>query len=129
LNPLAAKIVESVPLVGIVALVGEHDASSATRIENELAVLLDTGVAIVVDLMGATFIDSRMLSVLLTARQQANSAGLGFTLALPDDPKRTQVHRILEITGLWSVFAIYPTLSDALAGARAGERTGDRISL
>ena len=55
----------------MVALVGEHDAYSAQRLENELGVLLDANQRVVIDLRDASFIDSTTLSVLLAARRRA----------------------------------------------------------
>ena len=114
------------PAVGIVSLIGEHDAFSSTRLENELAVLLDGGLRVVVDLRDASFIDSQTLSVLLSARHHADELELGFTLAL-DDAQYTHVHRLLDITGLRSAFAIFPTVDDATAAARAGQTGGVRL--
>ena len=99
--------------------IGEHDAFSATRLENELAVLLDDGVGVAVDLRDASFIDSQTLSVLLSARYQAEEADLGFVLVLPDGAY-TQVHRLLDLTGLGAAFATFPTLDKATSAARAG---------
>jgi anti-anti-sigma factor len=98
---------------------GEHDAYSSQRLETELTVLLEGGRNVVVDLRDTAFIDSTTLSVLLAARKQAEHAGLGYALMLPSHDY-TQVHRILEITGLGRAFAIYPKLDEALAAVRRG---------
>jgi anti-anti-sigma factor len=124
--PLSVTLDREPRPVGIVTLVGEHDAYSAGRIENELAVLLEAGHAIVIDLHDATFVDSQTLSVLLAARHRAERASLGFVLVLPDDD-HTQVHRILEMTGLASAFAIEPELERGVTAARAGRAGGERI--
>lgn len=107
----------------MVALVGEHDAYSAERLEGEFAVLLDEGHRIVVDLRDTDFIDSTTLAALLAARRQAAEASLGFTLVLPQR-NYTQVNQLLDLTGLASSFAIYETLDEALAAARAGKTGG-----
>jgi anti-anti-sigma factor len=108
----------------VVALVGEHDAYSAERLENELSVLLEEGRRIVVDLRDAAFIDSTTLSVLLRARHRAEQSSLGFALLLTDQTY-TQVNQILDLTGLGPTFAIFGKLDDALAAVRAG-RVGGR---
>jgi anti-anti-sigma factor len=126
MTPLSVNLQERDPPVGVVTLTGEHDAFSATRLENELAVLLDGGVGIVVDLSGASFIDSQTLSVLLAARHQAEEAGLGFTLVLAEDDG-TQVHRLLDVTRLGTAFAIFPTLDQATGAARSGETASRRF--
>jgi anti-anti-sigma factor len=115
------------PAAAVVTLLGEHDAQSAGRLEGELAVLLDDGVNLVVDLSEATFLDYHALSVLLSARYRAEEEQLGFVLVLPENHD-TQVHRTLEITGLESAFVLSATVDHALTASRAG-RTAGRLSL
>jgi anti-anti-sigma factor len=124
--PISVTLDRQDPAVGLVTLTGEHDAYSARRIESELATLLDSGLRVVVDLTEATFIDSQTLSVLLSARHQAERAQLGFVLVLPERDF-TQVHRILNMTGLGSWFATYPTLAAGIAASRAGRNAGERL--
>ena len=126
--PIAITLKHEDPAVGVVKLLGEHDAYSAARLENELAVLLDSGLRIVVDLREATFVDSQTLSILLAARHEAEQADLGFTLVL-GGRESTQVRRILDMTGLAAAFAIFPTQDEALAAARAGRTVGDGITV
>ena len=120
--PLSVTLVPTDPKIGRVTLVGEHDAYSAARLEDELAVLRNSGLGVVVDLTEATFVDSQTLSVLLSARHDAEAARLGFVIALPRDGY-TQVHRILEMTGLQTAFAVEPDVDAAVAAARAGRST------
>jgi anti-anti-sigma factor len=121
--PISVTLAPRDPPAAVVALVGEHDAYSAGRLEGELGVLLDEGRRVVVDLRDTEFIDSTMLAALLTARRDAEQAGLGFTIVLPRR-NYTQVNQLLDLTGLGSTFAIYDTLDDALAAARAGDTSG-----
>jgi anti-sigma B factor antagonist len=125
--PISVTIEREHP-IGILTLVGEHDAYSADRIASEIEVLLGTGIPVVVDLTEATFVDSQTLSTLLSARHQADVANLGFTLVLPEDTF-TQVHRILRMTGLASWFATYPSLATARDGALAGHTSGGRLKV
>jgi anti-anti-sigma factor len=120
--PLSVTLVPTDPGIGRVTLIGEHDAYSAAHLEDELAVLRDSGLGVVVDLSEATFVDSQTLSVLLSARHDAEDARLGFVLALPPQDY-TQVHRILDMTGLQTAFAIEPDVESAVASARAGRST------
>jgi anti-sigma B factor antagonist len=122
--PISVTLARRDPPAAVVALVGEHDAYSAERLKSELTALLDEGQRIVVDLRDTTFIDSTTLSVLLGARLHAEQSSLGFALLLPDR-HYTQVHRILELTGLGPTFAIFGKLDAALAAVRAG-RVDDR---
>jgi anti-anti-sigma factor len=115
--PIAVSLDRADPPVGVVSLIGEHDAYSARRLENELTLLLDSAVEVVIDLSEATFVDSQTLSVMLTARNTAEEKRRGFVLLLPTD-NYTQVHRILEMTGLLSAFATRPTLAEAIHAAR-----------
>jgi anti-anti-sigma factor len=117
--PISVTLGRQDPPTAVVALVGEHDAYSSERLENELAVLLGAKQRIVVDLRDATFIDSTTLSVLLAARHRAEESSLGFALVLQDDDY-TQVHHILELTGLAPTFAVCATLEEALDAVRAG---------
>lgn len=121
--PISVTLARRDPPAAVVSLMGEHDAYSSPRLESEFAVLLEEGCHIVVDLRDTTFVDSTTLSVLLAARHQAEQAALGFALVLPDR-HFTQVHRILELTGLVSSFASYGQLESALAAARAGRVSG-----
>ena len=122
--PISVTLARRDPPAAVVALVGEHDAYSAERLESELTSLLDEGRRIVVDLRDTAFIDSTTLSVLLGARLHAEQSSLGFALLLPDR-HYTQVHQILELTGLGPTFAIFGKLDSALAAVRAG-RVDDR---
>jgi anti-sigma B factor antagonist len=120
--PISVTLARRDPPAAVVALVGEHDAYSSQRLENELAVLLDEGQRIVVDLRDASFIDSTTLSALLSGRQRAERSGLGFALVLPER-EYTQVHHILDLTGLGAGFTIFGTLDDALGTAQASRPT------
>jgi len=122
--PISVTLARRDPAAAVVALVGEHDAYSAERLESELTALLDEGQRIVVDLRDTAFIDSTTLSVLLGARRRAEKSSLGFALLLPDR-QYTHVHQILELTGLGRTFAIFGKLDAALAAVRAG-RVDDR---
>ena len=121
--PISVTLAPRDPPAALVALVGEHDTYSAERLENELAVLLEENRRIVVDLRDTEFIDSTTLAVLLSARRQAEHSGLGFTLVLPTRTY-TQVHQLLDLTGLRTVFAIFDTLDEALGAARSGRTSG-----
>jgi len=121
--PISVTLARRDPPAAVVALVGEHDAYSAERLENELAGLLEEGLRIVIDLRDASFIDSTTLSVLLVGRRRAERSALGFALLLPDRTY-TQVHQILDLTGLGPTFAIFGKLDDALAAVRAGRAAG-----
>jgi anti-sigma B factor antagonist len=121
--PISVTLAPRDPPAAVVALVGEHDAYSAERLEGELTALLDGGRRIVVDLRDTEFIDSTTLGALLAARRDAAAAQLGFTLVLPQSDY-TQVIQLLDLTRLRSTFAIYDTLDEALAASRSGKTGG-----
>ena len=116
---IAVTTDRSDPAVAILELSGELDGFTSRRIESELAQLHDAGLPAVVDLLGASFIDSSTLSVLLTARRHAEESSLGFVLVL-DDATSLQVHRIFATTGLASAFVVAPSRAEAVELARAG---------
>jgi anti-anti-sigma factor len=120
--PISVTLAPRDPPAAVVALVGEHDAYSAGRLEGEFSVLLNQGRRIVVDLSDTDIIDSTTLAALLAARRGAAEAELGFTVVLPHW-SYTQVTQLLDLTRLKSSFAVYDTLDEALAAARDG-RTG-----
>jgi anti-sigma B factor antagonist len=117
--PISVTLTRRDPPAAVVALMGEHDAYSSEHLKNELAVIVDGGRHVIVDLSDASFIDSTTLSVLLAGQKKAGGKGLGFALVLPNRDY-TQVHQILEITGLERSFAIYAKLDQALAAVRKG---------
>ena len=121
--PISVTLARRDPPVAVVALVGEHDAYSAGRLESELTALLSEGLRIVVDLRDTDFIDSTTLSVLLGSRTHAERSALGFALLLPDRDY-TQVHQILDLTGLGRSFAVFGKLDAALAAVREGRVAG-----
>src|SRR6478609_3995568 len=72
LSPAGGIVVERAePGVEVVVVTGEHDLSTAPELERRLDAALDSGHAVVVDLLGTTFIDSTVLRVLICARERA----------------------------------------------------------
>ncbi|MDX6448491.1 MAG: hypothetical protein QOG29_1194 [Gaiellaceae bacterium] len=122
--PIAVTTDRADPPVAIVELTGEHDGLTAHRIEQELAQLHDAGLPIVVDLLGASFVDSSTLSTLLAAQRHAEEGSLGFVLVL-DGAMGRQVHRIFETTGLESAFVVAHTREEAVSAARQGVAVRD----
>src|SRR5919202_1765478 len=103
----------------VVVVRGEHDIYTAPTLRDRLDEALGrkpTGV--VVDLSGATFLDSSILGALLEARRQALEASNGYVVSIGEDPE-PGVARILEITGLVPVFPVVRSLEEALSAARS----------
>jgi anti-sigma B factor antagonist len=98
---------------------GEHDIYTAPTLRDRLDEAIGAGpVGVIVDLSGATFLDSSILGALLEARRQALEKSLGYVVCLGETPE-PGVARILEITGLVPVFPVVRTRDEALVAARA----------
>jgi anti-sigma B factor antagonist len=98
---------------------GEHDIYTAPTLRDRLDEAIGarpTGV--IVDLSGATFLDSSILGALLEARRQALESTIGYVVCLGDTPE-PGVARILEITGLVPVFPVVWSREEALTTARS----------
>jgi len=93
----------------VLALAGEIDLYTAPRLQTELTAALAAAESgqIVVDMSGVEFCDSTGMNVLLAAHRQATEKGGDLTLAAP----RAPVRKILEVTGLQSVFTIHDDLA------------------
>jgi len=96
----------------VVGLTGEVDLYTAPELKSELLRLVAEGPnRIVVDLTGATFVDSTTLGVLLGAVKRLRLVGGELVIVCAD----LNIRRILSITLLDRAFTIYDTLDDALA--------------
>jgi anti-sigma B factor antagonist len=91
----------------VVAASGEVDLYTATELERALASSVTEGAAqLVVDLSGATFIDSTALHVLLPAARQLERAAGELIVVVPDP----NVRKVFEITGFDRLFAVVSSL-------------------
>ena len=103
----------------VIALAGEHDLASRDGVQGAIDEGLEGGLALVVDLREAHFIDSVIAAVFLDARKAAKhrNLGLGFVLSSETD---NGVRRMFELSTLTTVFAVYPTREEAVAAVRSG---------
>lgn len=91
----------------VVTASGELDLYTAPRLQTALAALLRDPVdRVVVDLSGVEFCDSTGMNVLLAAMKRVQENGGTFELAAP----RPAVRRILQVTGLDTVFDIHEAM-------------------
>ena len=104
--------------VVVVVIEGEHDIYTAPTLRERLDESLDRGGGVVVDLTGATFVDSSVLGALLDARRRAHEAGPGFVVCIGDTVE-PGVRRILDITGLVPVLPVVNGRDEAIAAARS----------
>jgi anti-sigma B factor antagonist len=99
----------------LVAASGEIDAHTAPQLRTCVhAVLAEPGVEhLVIDLTGATFLDSSALGVLIGALKRINELEGRLDIVLPSSPLR----RIFEITALDRVLMLHETRESALDSA------------
>jgi anti-anti-sigma factor len=108
--------------VAVVSLVGEHDIATAWELRNVLAVALEQGSHLVVDLSETEFIDSSIIHVLFESEQLALEHGRRLTLQLQTDAR---AERALEISGMLEALPAYGTRAEAIDAVR---KTPDRIT-
>ena len=96
----------------VLAVSGEVDVATAPPLRQKLIGLIDDGWKhIVVDLEGVDFLDSTGLGVLVSVlkRLRTNEGDLHLVCT------RSQILKVMEITGLTSVFPIFDTVDAAVA--------------
>jgi anti-sigma B factor antagonist len=96
----------------IVIVAGEIDLYTAPRLHRELVDVLadDRPARVIVDMSGVVFCDSTGMNVLLSSLRRAKERGGQLELAAP----RAAVRKILQVTGLDSVFTV---LDDSVAAS------------
>jgi anti-sigma B factor antagonist len=93
----------------VVRVTGEIDIQSSPILDESLQKAQAEGAwSIVVDLSGVSFLDSTGLSVLVAALKRGQDGGGGVRLTSP----RSNVRRVLEVTGLAEVFHLEPSALD-----------------
>ncbi|MEU8794296.1 STAS domain-containing protein [Streptomyces sp. NPDC048643] len=96
--------------IRVLAPTGELDADNADLLRQALRVDEDSPLLTVLDLGAVTFMDSSAISVLAAARRDSDAAGGRLCMAALTEP----VQRVVEIVGLDTIIACYPTLAEAL---------------
>ncbi|MFD6492515.1 STAS domain-containing protein [Streptomyces sp. NPDC059944] len=94
----------------VLALAGELDADNADILRDALHLEPGFDELTVLDVEKITFLDSSAINVLVTARRNAEAAGGRLRMAALTDP----VRRVVEIVGLDTIIACYPTLAEAV---------------
>lgn len=79
-----------------VVLSGEIDVNGASDLQDLLQTTVSASPAVDVDLAAVQFIDSTVISALITAQNAARTAGRRLTVVNPT----ARVHRILNVTGV-----------------------------
>jgi anti-anti-sigma factor len=93
----------SYPGIPIVTAAGEVDLAIAPTMETHIGRALEQKSDLIIDLSGASFIDSVALGVLTWALERTDTTGHRLFL-VADDPR---VLRVFELTGLTASFAIF----------------------
>ena len=96
----------------IVSVRGEIDVSTAGSLEEAVRSCLASSGRVIIDLSGVRFMDSTGLNVLIRAQSSGvdSASGVLRHAAVPD-----RVSKLLRLTQLDSVFAVYPTVTAAEA--------------
>jgi anti-sigma B factor antagonist len=98
----------------ILTVVGEIDLYTAPRLQAEFTRLLEIGPdRVVIDMSGVEFCDSTGMNVLLSALKRMRERGGALEVASP----RPAVRKILQVTGLDSVFTVHDTIPAELLTA------------
>ncbi|MGC4985881.1 STAS domain-containing protein [Streptomyces sp. DT193] len=110
-QPARLSITQTVTAgIRVLSLTGEVDADNVDTLRQALRMEEDSGPLTVLDLGAVTFMDSSAISVLAGAHRDAEAAGGWIRMAALTQP----VQRVVEIVGLDTVIACYPTLAQAL---------------
>ncbi|MFD8421781.1 STAS domain-containing protein [Streptomyces sp. NPDC059466] len=112
-QPTPLSITQTTTAAGIRVLVlnGEIDSDNVDLLRGALQADVGGAPRFVLELSAVTFVDSSTISVLASAHGTAVSAGGWVRLAAMSHP----VQRVVELVGLNTVLACYPTLGQALA--------------
>jgi anti-sigma B factor antagonist len=98
----------------VISVEGDLDLSSAPRLKWMLVDALAEGLnQLVLDLSRTAFMDSTALGVLVAFKRSLDSDG-GLAVVCSGG----NVRKIFELSGMDSVFAIFPALTDAVAHAQ-----------
>jgi anti-sigma B factor antagonist len=113
-DPLAdpeAVSVEQVEGASVIALRGEHDLSTGPAIEAACDSAWAYSSSIVFDLAGATFIDSTVVGVMVSARRRAAESGGSVAVVAPAGGPPA---RVLTLVGINDVLPLHETRDEAL---------------
>lgn len=118
--PLADTMTTSVSVhdeATVLTVAGEVDLATAPALENAIEATLGgkPPAALIIDLSQVSFLASAGMAALVAAHQRAGSAT---RIAVVADGPATS--RQLKMTNLDQVFALYPTLEEALTALRQG---------
>jgi anti-sigma B factor antagonist len=112
LGGLVEVTVEHLGDVAVLHASGEIDISTAPVLREHLDAVTSETPRVIVDLGGVTFLDSTGLGVLIATRKRREAelgdGGVDLVVNAP------QILKVLEVTGLMTLFPIYESLAEAL---------------
>ncbi|MBQ1095186.1 STAS domain-containing protein [Streptomyces sp. NPDC097107] len=97
--------------VSLVLLAGEVDLDGSGQLRDVLLSCVQTAPGTVVDFGEVVFLDSSGINVLISAHRAAESRGVWLRLAA----LQHAVERVLQLVGVDTLIACYPTVEQALA--------------
>jgi len=98
--------------VSLITLEGEIDVYTSIQLKQDIAVILESGAKyLVLNLSKVEYLDSTGLGVLIGTLKKLRENGGNLVIVGP----AMRIMRIFEITGLYKIFAIYPTEEEAAA--------------
>jgi anti-sigma B factor antagonist len=109
---LEIRTTEDVTVVYCAGRIAYRD--EATTLSDKVAELLPHTRQLVLELSAVEMVDSAGLGELVTLLRDAQASGSSIKLAAPT----RQIHGLLQLTNLDSVFEIHPTLEDAVLSFR-----------
>lgn len=109
-------VVSEVEHAVVICLMGEHDLSTAPRLEEAYGDAIERGDGIVFDLSGATFIDSSVVGILLRAAREASPERPRVAIVAPEGGAPAHVIGVLGLDGLLPTFG---TREDAVRATSA----------
>ena len=93
---------------------GEIDLYSAPALKRDISEAIDSGEKrIIVDLSGATFVDSTTIGLLVGAQKRLKEQGGSLGVVCPEPG----VRRLFDITGAERLFELYDSREEAEGGA------------
>ncbi len=98
----------------VLEVAGEIDVDSAPVLQERLELLVDEGHHhLVLDMEDVDFLDSAALGVLVNGLKRVRAHDGSLRLVIPQE----KIRKVFQITGLTKVFAIHPSVGDALTAA------------
>jgi anti-sigma B factor antagonist len=107
------RVTEVAKHVWVVALLGEHDLSTADEVAAAIGGVFSAGSSLVLDLSGATFIDSSVVGAVLRAQERVDTHEEDELVVVA--PFDSQARRMLELVGIGEVVRLCESRTEAMA--------------